>query len=86
MPRNNLAHGTGIGRPGTLASRLEEPLPSLLVGGREDGNGFGVEGYLGINQINNAVRALLAKSARPGRRDRCQSCVLLVARIQFAEE
>jgi hypothetical protein len=37
-----------------LASRLEEPLPGLLEGRREDGNGFGVEGYFGLNQINNA--------------------------------
>ena len=53
-PRNDLAHSTGIGGPGTLTSRLEEPVPGLIEGRREYGNGFGIEGRIGPNQVNNA--------------------------------
>ena len=45
-PRHDLAHGTRIGGPGALASRLEEPVPGLIEGRREYGNSFGIEGRL----------------------------------------
>ena len=53
-PRHHLAHSTGIGGPGALASRPQKPVPSLVKGGREYGNGFGIEGGLGPDRINNA--------------------------------
>src|SRR5215831_18710591 len=53
-PRHDLAHSTGIGRPGALASRLEEPVPGLIEGCTKYSNGFGIEVRLGPDQVNNA--------------------------------
>src|SRR5215471_21567688 len=53
-PRHDLAHGTGIGGPGTLASQLEEPLPGLIEGSTKHSNAFGIEVRLRPDQINNA--------------------------------
>ena len=63
-PRNDLAHSTGIGGPGTLTSRLEEPVPGLIEGRSEYGNGFGIEGRIGPDQINNAGRPRTPRSKR----------------------
>jgi two-component system, response regulator PdtaR len=56
-PRNDLSHGAGVGGPGALASRLEEPLPGLIKGRREYRNSFGTKGRLGPDQIKNAGHA-----------------------------
>src|SRR5262249_57660644 len=53
-PRHDLAHSTGIGRPGALAFRLEEPVPGLIEGRTKYSNGFGIEVRLWPDQINNA--------------------------------
>src|SRR5262249_40323586 len=53
-PRHDLAHSTGIGRPGALAFRLEEPVPGLIEGRTKYINGFGIEVRLRSDQINNA--------------------------------
>jgi hypothetical protein len=53
-PRNDLAHSTGIGGPGTLTSRPQERVPGLIEGRREYGNGFGIEGRRRPDQIRNA--------------------------------
>ena len=70
-PRNDLAHSTGIGRPGALVSRPEEPVPGLIEGRTKHSDGFGIEGRPGPDQINNADHPrTLRQSGRPAPPDR----------------
>src|SRR5262249_38650940 len=64
-PRHDLAHSTGIGRPGALASRLEEPLPGLIESRTKHRNGFGIEVRLRPDQINNAGHPRTPSPKRP---------------------
>jgi hypothetical protein len=46
VPHNDLAHSTGIGGPGTLASRPKQPVLGLIEGRTKDSDRFGIEGCL----------------------------------------
>ena len=66
----------GIGGPGTLTSRLEEPVPGLVEGRREYGNRFGIEGRIGPDQTTMlAIRALLRQSGWPAPLDRSKDFI-----------
>src|SRR5262249_49575576 len=69
-PRHDLAHSTGIGRPGALAFRLEEPVPGLIEGRTKYSNGFGIEVRLRPDQINNAGHPRTPTPKRRRRQDR----------------
>jgi hypothetical protein len=52
-PRNDLAHSTGIGGPGALASRPNQPVPGLIEGRTKHSDSFGIEGCLRPDEVNN---------------------------------
>jgi hypothetical protein len=62
-PRNDLAHSTGIGGPGTLTSRLEEPFQASSRAAGSTAMVSGSKAALGLTKSTMlAIRALLRQS------------------------
>jgi hypothetical protein len=82
-PRNDLARSAGVGGPGAFAPRLDEPVPGLIEGRREDGNGFGIEGALRLTRSGMPTMRVLPRKSGSGAAAIAARFHLLAATIQF---